>query len=72
MLCAIMEFVRAFPNIKEILIAYADQNVSLTMNALKIKHALEINVRILVQELVVKMHCVMFIITSQCVDVLKE
>jgi len=72
MLCAIMEFVRAFLNTKEILIAYVDQNASLTMNALKIKHAYEINVWILVQEHVVKMHCVMFIITYQCVDVLKE
>jgi len=69
---AIMEFVRVFPNIKVIPIAYADQNVSLTMNALKIKHAYEINAWILVQELVVKMLCVMFIITYQCVDVLKE
>jgi len=72
MLCAIMEFVLAFPNTKEIPIAYADQNVSLTMNALKIKHAYEINVWILVQGPVVKMRCVMFIITYQCVDVLKE
>jgi len=72
MLCAIMEFVHAFPNTKEIPIACADQNVSLTMNALKIKHAYEINVWILVQEPVVKMRCVMFIITYQCADVLKE
>jgi len=72
MLYAIMEFVHAFLNIKEIPIAYADQNVSLIMNALKIKHAYEINVWTLVQELVVKMHCVKFIITYQCVDVLKE
>jgi len=69
---AIMEFVLVFPNIKVIPIAYADQNVFLIMNALKIKHVYEINVWTHVQELAVKMLCVMFIITYQCVDVLKE
>jgi len=69
---AIMEFVLVLPNIKVIPIAYADQSVFLITNALKIKHAYEINVWTHVQELVVKMLCVMFIITYQCVDVLKE
>lgn len=68
---AIMAYAPVYQNFREIHILDVDLNVSIAWIASKPKHALEINVWILVPELVAKMPNALLLIIYQCVIAFK-
>lgn len=65
-------YAHVYPNIKEILIVAADQNVYLTQTVQEIEHVSEISVKIPVPGLADKTPLVKLSIISQFVNVLLE